>query len=84
MHIDGIAAVVTVAASGLADATTRALRARGARVVAIDLDFPQSAQNDRESVHFVTADVSSADEIESAIDVQRASPRRQDCRYHPD
>ena len=39
MQIDGIAAIVTGGASGLGEATARALAARGARVAVFDRDI---------------------------------------------
>jgi NAD(P)-dependent dehydrogenase (short-subunit alcohol dehydrogenase family) len=42
MHVDGIAAVVTGGASGLGEATARALAAAGARVTILDLDDDRS------------------------------------------
>jgi NADP-dependent 3-hydroxy acid dehydrogenase YdfG len=38
MKIEGVAAVVTGAASGLGEATARALAARGAKVAVLDRD----------------------------------------------
>lgn len=71
MRIDGAVAVVTGAASGLGNATARALHARGARVVAIDLSSERSRAivagiGDR--AHFIATDVTSEDEVTRAMD----------------
>ena len=71
MNIDGAVAVVTGGASGLGNATARALHERGAQVVLIDL--PGSAGRDAaaaigEGAHFCAADVTSADDVAAAID----------------
>ena len=71
MNIDGTVAVVTGGASGLGNATARALHARGAKVVLIDLPMA-----DREAATaglgadavFAAADVTSATEVAAAID----------------
>ncbi|MGW0026707.1 SDR family NAD(P)-dependent oxidoreductase [Rhodococcus sp. NPDC003383] len=71
MNIDGAVAIVTGGASGLGNATARALHERGAQVVLIDL--PSSRGTDAaaaigEGAHFVAADVTSPDEVAAALD----------------
>ncbi|MBH0121328.1 SDR family NAD(P)-dependent oxidoreductase [Rhodococcus sp. HM1] len=71
MNIDGAVAIVTGGASGLGNATARALHERGAQVVLIDL--PSSRGTDAaaaigEGAHFVAADVTSPDEVTAAVD----------------
>lgn len=71
MNIDGAVAVVTGGASGLGNATARALHERGAQVVLIDLassNGEQAAAEIGAGAHFVAADVTSADEVSAAID----------------
>ncbi|WP_430333962.1 SDR family NAD(P)-dependent oxidoreductase [Rhodococcus sp. ACT016] len=71
MNIDGAVALVTGGASGLGNATARALHERGAQVVLIDL--PSSAGHDAaaaigDGAHFFAADVTSADDVAAAVD----------------
>ena len=71
MNIDGAVAVVTGGASGLGNATARALRERGAQVVLIDLPSsagPAAAAAIGDGAHFCAADVTSADDVAAAID----------------
>ncbi|MEV0550640.1 SDR family NAD(P)-dependent oxidoreductase [Nocardia salmonicida] len=72
MNIEGAVAIVTGGASGLGNATARALHARGATVVLVDLP---SADRDAATqgfpgggVHFAPADVACADDIAVAVD----------------
>ena len=44
MDINGVAAVVTGAASGLGEATARALAGRGAKVAVLDRDSDRGGQ----------------------------------------
>ncbi|GAB04303.1 SDR family NAD(P)-dependent oxidoreductase [Gordonia amarae] len=65
-------AVVTGGASGLGNATARALHERGAQVVLVDLassDGAAAAAAIGTGAHFVAADVTSADEVAAAMDV---------------
>ena len=65
-------AVVTGAASGLGNATARALHERGAQVVIVDLassDGAAAAAAIGTGAHFVAADVTSADEVAAVMDV---------------
>ena len=76
MEISGIGAIVSGGASGLGEATVRALVARGAKVAILDLGRSAGATLAKElggETIFVGADVSQEDEVESAIDqaVQR-------------
>jgi len=71
MNIDGAVALVTGGASGLGNATARALHERGAQVVLVDL--PSSAGLDAaaaigDGAHFCAADVTSADDVAAAVD----------------
>ncbi|QSE90524.1 SDR family NAD(P)-dependent oxidoreductase [Rhodococcus pseudokoreensis] len=71
MNIDGSVAIVTGGASGLGNATARALHRRGAQVVLIDLPTssgPDAAAEIGDGAHFVAADVTSADDIAGAVD----------------
>ncbi|HWR86384.1 MAG TPA: SDR family NAD(P)-dependent oxidoreductase [Rhodoglobus sp.] len=68
MRIDGTAALVTGAASGLGAATARLLAERGARVVGLDLRVDDAPPV--EGVEYVTGDVTSETDVASAL--QRA------------
>ncbi|MGW4094525.1 SDR family NAD(P)-dependent oxidoreductase [Nocardia sp. NPDC004750] len=72
MKIDGTVAIVTGGASGLGNATARALRARGAKIVMIDLpsadQVAATAGFDGDDVTFFSADVTSAADIASAVE----------------
>jgi NAD(P)-dependent dehydrogenase (short-subunit alcohol dehydrogenase family) len=68
MQVQGIAAVVTGAASGLGAATARALAAAGARVVGVDLAAGWERAGDPPAgVTAVTGDVTSADDVAAAV-----------------
>ncbi|MFJ2668171.1 SDR family NAD(P)-dependent oxidoreductase [Nocardia fluminea] len=72
MNIDGAVALVTGGASGLGNATARALRSRGARVVLIDLpgsDGTAAATAIGGGTRFVAADVTSAEQIGEAVEL---------------
>ncbi len=71
MRIDGTGALVVGGASGLGEATARALHARGAQVVIADLDAARGAAlvaelGDR--ARFVAADVTDASRLAAAVD----------------
>ena len=71
MKIDGAVAVVTGGASGLGNATARALHERGAQVVLLDLpssDGEVAAKEIGKGAYFTAADVTSAGDVTSAID----------------
>ncbi len=71
MEIQGIGALVTGGASGLGEATARALAARGARVAVVDLPGskgPDVAKSLGEPALFVAADVTREDEVEQAVE----------------
>lgn len=71
MKITDAVAVVTGAASGLGNATARALHDRGAKVVIIDLpssDGDAAAKEIGAGAHFFPADVTSADDVAAATD----------------
>jgi NAD(P)-dependent dehydrogenase (short-subunit alcohol dehydrogenase family) len=70
MNLDGAGALVTGGASGLGLATARALRARGASVVIVDL--PSSAGEDAakqlgDGARFLAADVTDATAMQAAV-----------------
>ncbi|MBW3561579.1 MAG: SDR family NAD(P)-dependent oxidoreductase [Actinobacteria bacterium] len=71
MDLDGRTAIITGGASGLGNATARALHDAGATVVLVDLpdsdgDAAADAVGDR--AHFATADVTDPDQVQAAID----------------
>jgi NAD(P)-dependent dehydrogenase (short-subunit alcohol dehydrogenase family) len=71
MDIEGIAAIVTGGGSGLGEATTRALVARGASVGILDLAHsPGAALADElgSRVSFLEADVTSEEQVQAAVD----------------
>jgi NAD(P)-dependent dehydrogenase (short-subunit alcohol dehydrogenase family) len=71
MHVDGIAAVVTGGASGLGEATARALAAAGARVTILDLDDDRGHTLASElggGAQFVHTDVTNADQVAAAVE----------------
>jgi NAD(P)-dependent dehydrogenase (short-subunit alcohol dehydrogenase family) len=70
MEIEGTGALVVGGASGLGEATARALHERGAHVVVADLDADRGAALAAalgERASFVAADVTRADEVEAAV-----------------
>ena len=68
MRLDGIAAIVTGAASGLGAATARALAGAGASVVGVDLAAGWERAGDPPAgVTAVTGDVTSADDVAAAV-----------------
>lgn len=71
MQIAGSAAIVTGGASGLGEATVRALASKGARVVALDLDTSKGEALSAElgdSVAFVRTDVTDSAQVQAGID----------------
>jgi NAD(P)-dependent dehydrogenase (short-subunit alcohol dehydrogenase family) len=69
MELNGIAAIVTGGASGLGEASARALTERGARVVVLDLQDDKGEQVAGElGGVYVRADVTSAADVRAAID----------------
>ena len=74
MNIDGVAAVVTGGASGLGEATARALAKRGAKVALFDRD---RERGDRVAGEiggvFCEVDVTSDDKVKAAFDGARAA-----------
>jgi 3-hydroxyacyl-CoA dehydrogenase/3-hydroxy-2-methylbutyryl-CoA dehydrogenase len=77
MRIDGSAAVVAGGASGLGEATVRALHAQGARIVIADLNQDRGqalASELGERVQFVEADVSDPDALAVAVSAGSALP----------
>ena len=75
MQIDGCSALVTGGASGLGNATARALTEAGARVVILDLP---SSEGEKAAValgphaRFVAADVTDEAEVQAAVDAASA------------
>jgi NAD(P)-dependent dehydrogenase (short-subunit alcohol dehydrogenase family) len=70
MRIDGTGALVVGGASGLGEATARALHEHGAHVVVSDLDAARGealAAELGEPARFVEADVTRADQLEAAV-----------------
>jgi NAD(P)-dependent dehydrogenase (short-subunit alcohol dehydrogenase family) len=71
MNIDGCSAIVTGGASGLGNATARALTAAGAHVIVLDLP---SSEGEKAAValgptaRFVAADVADEDQVRAAVD----------------
>lgn len=71
MDIEGITAVVTGGGSGLGEATTRELVARGGRVAILDLGGSPGAQVAKElgdAVLFCEADVTQEEPVQAALD----------------
>jgi NAD(P)-dependent dehydrogenase (short-subunit alcohol dehydrogenase family) len=71
MRIDGTTALVAGGASGLGEATARALHAKGARVVIADLNEAKGSALVAElgdDATFVTADVTDPDTVGAAVD----------------
>ncbi|GAA4153668.1 3-hydroxyacyl-CoA dehydrogenase [Leifsonia shinshuensis] len=75
MQIDGCSALVTGGASGLGNATARALTEAGARVVILDLP---SSEGEKAAValgphaRFVPADVTNEEQVQAAVDTASA------------
>ncbi|MFF1633529.1 3-hydroxyacyl-CoA dehydrogenase [Leifsonia sp. NPDC058248] len=72
MNIDGCSAIVTGGASGLGNATARALTEAGARVVVLDLpssEGEKAATALGPTARFVPADVADDEQVQAAIDV---------------
>ena len=68
MEINGVAAVVTGAASGLGEATARALAARGAKVAVLDRDADRGTKvADEIGGRFCAVDVTSDEEVAAAF-----------------
>jgi NAD(P)-dependent dehydrogenase (short-subunit alcohol dehydrogenase family) len=68
MEIKGVAAVVTGAASGLGEATARALAARGAKVAVLDRDADRGRKvADEIGGSFCAVDVTSDEEVAAAF-----------------
>lgn len=72
MDLNGISAIVTGGASGLGEATTRLLAARGARVVILDMN-PDKGEVVAKEVGgvFAQADVTNADQVIAAIELAK-------------
>jgi NAD(P)-dependent dehydrogenase (short-subunit alcohol dehydrogenase family) len=68
MQLDGIATLVTGAASGLGAATATALVDRGATVYGLDLDKAVAEATPSEGVQMLPADVTDGGQIRAAID----------------
>lgn len=74
MNVSGCTALVTGGASGLGAATVHRLAAAGARVVAVDLPQALADKAAPDGVRFLAADVTSDDDIRTAIESLRAEP----------
>ena len=68
MKIENSVCVVTGGASGLGAATVRRLACAGATVVAADIAPPEQAGHDDPHVHYVSADVTSEDDMTRVFD----------------
>ncbi|SDS03058.1 NAD(P)-dependent dehydrogenase, short-chain alcohol dehydrogenase family [Brevibacterium siliguriense] len=71
MELKNTVALVTGGASGLGRATTERLLAAGAQVVMVDLNAEVGQQASAElgdAAHFVTADVTSEEQVQAAVD----------------
>ena len=74
MNINGVAAVVTGGASGLGEATARALAAKGAKVAVFDRDVERGAKIAAEiGGIFCEVDVTSDEKVGAAFDKARAA-----------
>ena len=77
MRIEGAGALVVGGASGLGEATARALHERGAHVVIADLDDERGvalAAQLGQRVRFVAADVTRPEQLEAAVAAACAAP----------
>ena len=77
MLIDGAGALVVGGASGLGEATARALHERGASVVVADLDAARGealAASLGDRARFVAADVTDAAQLAAAVEAAAAAP----------
>jgi NAD(P)-dependent dehydrogenase (short-subunit alcohol dehydrogenase family) len=69
MNFDGSAAIVTGGASGLGEATVRALHARGARVTIADVNAEKGAALAQElGLEFVSCDVREEEQVQAAVE----------------
>jgi NAD(P)-dependent dehydrogenase (short-subunit alcohol dehydrogenase family) len=71
MNIDGCSAIVTGGASGLGNATARALTEAGAHVIVLDLpssEGEKAATALGPTARFVAADVANEDQVRAAVD----------------
>jgi NAD(P)-dependent dehydrogenase (short-subunit alcohol dehydrogenase family) len=71
MNIDGCSAIVTGGASGLGNATARALTQAGAHVIVLDLpssEGEKAATALGPTARFVAADVANEDQVRAAVD----------------
>ncbi len=76
MKIEGASALVTGGASGLGEATTRALHARGADVVIADVNDEKGEALAAElGATFVHTDVRDAEQVQAAVDAARGQLR---------
>ncbi|MBB5958762.1 NAD(P)-dependent dehydrogenase (short-subunit alcohol dehydrogenase family) [Saccharothrix tamanrassetensis] len=71
MEIEGTAAIVTGGASGLGNATARALAAKGASVFALDIRVDDAEPVD--GVTYLAADVTSEEDVQAAVDTAAGS-----------
>jgi 3-hydroxyacyl-CoA dehydrogenase / 3-hydroxy-2-methylbutyryl-CoA dehydrogenase len=77
MQIQGSGALIAGGASGLGEATARALHAGGARIVVVDLNEERGSALASElgaDAQFVRADVSDADQVQAAVAAAAALP----------
>ncbi|HET6627836.1 MAG TPA: SDR family NAD(P)-dependent oxidoreductase, partial [Nocardioidaceae bacterium] len=67
MQLDNTAAIVTGGASGLGNATARALAARGAQVFALDLKGSIENAETVDGITFLEADVTDQADVRNAV-----------------
>ncbi len=77
MQIEGAAAIVVGGASGLGEATVRALHARGALVTIADVNAEKGEALAAElGLEFVACDVREEDQVQAAVEQRRRGRRR--------
>lgn len=76
MELKNTSAIVTGAASGLGNATARALARKGATVFGLDLQQSIDKAEEVAGVNFIAADVTSEDQIKNALEHITADPLR--------
>ena len=75
MHIDGAGAIVVGGASGLGEATTRALQQRGARVTVADVNAERGAALAQElGASFIACDVREEEQVHAAVEQAAQAP----------
>ncbi|RJQ82078.1 SDR family NAD(P)-dependent oxidoreductase [Pseudonocardiaceae bacterium YIM PH 21723] len=67
MELTDTAAIVTGGASGLGNATARALAGKGAQVIALDLEHAVDQAEPVDGISYLAADVTKPDEVTAAV-----------------